>query len=55
MNLSHLSIGTIVFLIGAALYVIHLILSLAKKRDVIPFDGVGLMVLGIGLVLVLKL
>ena len=53
-NLNNLGIGGIIFLIGAIIYVINLILGLAKK-SAIPLDGVGLMVLGIGLALLLKM
>lgn len=52
-NLGNLSIGGIIFLAGAVLYVINAVLALAKKKP-LAVDGVGLMVLGIGLVLVLK-
>jgi hypothetical protein len=52
-NIGNLSIGALVFLAGAILYVINVVLALAKKRP-LAVDGVGLMVLGIGLVLVLK-
>ncbi|HZS09742.1 MAG TPA: hypothetical protein VFD58_33255 [Blastocatellia bacterium] len=54
-NLSRLSVGEIIFLIGAAIYVINLILTLAKQKRTIPVDGIGLMVLGLGLTLLLKL
>jgi hypothetical protein len=53
-NLNHLGIGGIVFLIGAIVYVINLVLALAKQPKTIPIDGVGLMVLGLGLALLLK-
>ncbi len=52
-NLNNLGIGGVIFLIGAIIYIINLILGLAKKGT-IPVDGVGLMVLGLGLALLLK-
>ena len=52
-ELQHLGIGGVVFLVGAVVYVINLLLSLARRGG-LPFDGVGLMVLGIGLALVMK-
>lgn len=54
INLKSLGIGGIVFLIGAIIYIINLALLLLKKRSTIPIDGVGLMVLGLGLALVLN-
>jgi len=53
-ELNHLGVGAVIFLIGAAIFVINLLLSLARRRA-IPFDGIGLMVLGIGLALLLRL
>lgn len=53
-DLNRLGVGGVIFLIGAIIYVINLILGLAKKSH-IPVDGIGLMVLGIGLVIVLKM
>ncbi len=53
-NLGNLGIGGIIFLIGAVVYIVHLILSLSRRSSKLPLDGVGLMVLGIGLALVLK-
>jgi hypothetical protein len=54
-QLGHLSLGTIIFLIGAVIYVVNLVLSLARRGRQLPFDGIGLMVLGLGLALLLKL
>jgi hypothetical protein len=54
-NLNNLGIGGIVFLIGAIIYVINLVLGLSKQGKTIPIDGVGLMVLGLGLALLLKI
>lgn len=55
-NLNHLGIGGIIFLIGAIIYVINLVIGLVgKNTKSIPIDGTGLMVLGIGLTLVLKM
>jgi len=54
LNLNQLGIGGIIFLIGAVIYVVNLIISLSKQPKTIPIDGVGLMVLGLGLALLLK-
>jgi hypothetical protein len=54
LNLNHLGIGGIIFLVGAVIYVINLALALGKQRKTIPVDSVGLMVLGLGLTLVLR-
>jgi hypothetical protein len=53
-ELQHLGVGGVIFLIGAVVYVINLLLSLARRGRALPFDGVGLMVLGIGIALLLK-
>lgn len=53
-NLNHLGIGGIIFLIGAVIYIINLALALGKRGKTIPIDGIGLMVLGLGLALLLK-
>jgi hypothetical protein len=55
INLHQLGIGGIVFLIGAVIYIINLLYALGKHTKAIPIDGIGLMVLGIGLALLLKL
>jgi hypothetical protein len=47
-------VGGVVFLIGAIIYVVNLLLGLARRGKVLPFDGVGIMVLGIGIALFLK-
>ncbi len=47
-------IGGIVFAIGAIIYIINLIIALSGQGRLIPLDGVGLMVLGIGLALLLR-
>ena len=54
LDLNRLGIGGIVFLIGAVLYVINLVLQLRKRRTTLPIDGVGLMVLGLGIALLLR-
>jgi len=54
INLNRLGIGGIVFLIGAIIYVINLAFLLGKRRATLPTDGVGLMVLGLGIALLLK-
>ena len=43
-----------IVIIGAIVYVVNLLLGLARRGKALPFDGVGLMVLGIGLALLLK-
>ena len=53
-NLQHLGIGGVIFLIGAVIYVVNLLLGLARRGKALPFDGVALMVLGIGVALLLK-
>ena len=53
-NLQNLGIGGIIFLVGAVIYVINLILGLARRGRALPFDGVGLMVLGLGIALLFK-
>jgi hypothetical protein len=53
-NLQNLGLGGIIFLVGAIIYIINLLLGLARRGKVLPFDGVGLMVLGIGIALLLK-
>ena len=49
MRLGHLGVGEIIFIIGAVIYVINLLTSLLRKRSALAFDGIGLMVLGLGL------
>jgi len=53
-ELHHLGVGGVIFLIGAIIYVVNLLLGLARKGKALPFDGVGIMVLGIGVALLLK-
>ncbi|HSO74972.1 MAG TPA: hypothetical protein VLU47_09040 [Blastocatellia bacterium] len=53
-ELQSLGVGGVVFLIGAIIYVVNLLLGLARRGKVLPFDGVGIMVLGIGIALFLK-
>jgi len=53
-EIKRFGIGGIIFIIGAIIYVIHLLLSLARRPSTLPLDGVGLMVLGVGLALILK-
>jgi hypothetical protein len=55
LNLNRLGVGGIIFLVGAVIYVINLIAVLSRRSNVILTDGVGLMVLGIGLVLVFRI
>jgi hypothetical protein len=54
INLNRLGIGGIIFLIGAAIYIINIALAWGKRRSSIPIDGVGLMVLGLGFALLLR-
>jgi hypothetical protein len=53
-SLQHLGVGGVIFVVGAAIYIINLLLGLARRGKPLPFDGVGLMVLGIGIALLLK-
>ena len=53
-NLQHLGVGGVIFIVGAVIYIINLLLGLARRGKPLPFDGVGLMVLGIGAALVLR-
>ena len=53
-NLTNLGLAGIIFIIGAIIYVVNLLLGLARRGKRLPIDGVGLMVLGIGLALVLR-
>ena len=48
-NLQHLGVGGWIFIIGVVIYVVNFLLSLARRGRAWPFDGVGLMVLGIGI------
>ena len=54
INLNRLGIGGIIFLIGAAIYIINIALAWGKRRTTIPIDGIGLMVLGLGIALLLR-
>ena len=53
-ELHHLGVGGVIFVIGAIIYVVNLLLGFARRGRTLPFDGVGLMVLGIGIALLLK-
>jgi len=53
-EIGRMGVGTIIFLIGAAIYLINLLIGLAGRGRTIPVDGIGLMVLGLGLSLLLK-
>jgi hypothetical protein len=48
-NLQHLGVGGWIFIIGAIIYVVNLLLGFARRGKALPFDGVGLMILGIGI------
>jgi len=53
-DLQHLGVGGVIFLVGAVIYLVNLLLGFARRGKALPFDGVGLMVLGTGIALVLK-
>lgn len=53
-ELSHLIVGVIIFLVGAIIFLANQVLGLVR-RPLIPLDGVGLMVFGLGLALLLRL
>jgi len=55
MNLTRLGIGGIIFLIGAVIYIINLVTGWSGRNKAINVDGIGLMVLGIGLNLVFRI
>jgi len=55
LNLNLLGIGGIIFLIGGVIYIINLLYALGKHTKAIPIDGVGLMILGLGIALLLRL
>jgi hypothetical protein len=54
INLNQLGIGGIIFLIGAVIYFINLLSALGKHTKAVPIDGVGLMILGLGVALLLR-
>ena len=53
-DINHLGVGGVIFVIGAIVYVVNLLLGFARRGRTLPLDGVGLMVLGMGLALLLK-
>lgn len=53
-ELTRLGVGAIIFLIGAIIYIVNLVIVLSGRAKAIPTDGVGLMVLGLGLALLLR-
>jgi hypothetical protein len=53
--MNRIGIGGIIFLVGAVIYIINLVLVWSRRPKTIPIDGIGLMVLGLGLALLLKL
>ncbi len=53
-DIHHLGVGGVIFVIGAVVYIVNLLLGFARRGRALPFDGVGLMVLGMGLALLLK-
>lgn len=55
INLNQLGIGGIIFLIGTVIYIIDLLYALGKQTKAIPIDATGLMVLGLGPALLLRL
>jgi len=54
INLNQLGIGKIIFVIGAIIYIINLLYALGKHSKAVQIDGVGLMILGLGIALLLK-
>jgi hypothetical protein len=54
LDLNRLGIGGILFLVGAVIYVINLVFHFRKRSTTLPIDGVGLMVLGLGMALLLR-
>ena len=50
-----LGIGGIVFVAGALIYIVNFIAALGGRSKGIPADGVGLMVMGIGLTIFFRL
>lgn len=55
LELNRLGIGVVLFLIGAVIYIVNMALLIGKRRSTLPIDGVGLMVLGLGMALLLRL
>lgn len=53
-DINHLGVGAVIFVIGAIVYIVNLLLGFARRGRPLPLDGVGLMVLGMGLALLLK-
>lgn len=53
-ELTRMGVGTIIFLLGAVIYIVNLVIVLSGRGKAIPIDGTGLMVLGIGLALLLR-
>ena len=53
-ELNHRGVGTVIFLVGAVIYVVNLLMSLMRRGRPLSLDGVGIMALGIGLALLLK-
>ena len=40
-DLGRLGIGGIIFLIGAVIYIVNLVISLSRRGKPLPADGVG--------------
>ena len=53
-ELGRLGVGSIIFLIGAVIYIVNLVITLSRRGKPLPVDGVGVMVLGTGLALLLR-
>jgi hypothetical protein len=49
VKIQHLTVSGVIFLIGAAIFVINLLLGFIRRGRTLPFEGIGLMVLGLGL------
>ena len=52
--LGRVGVGEIVFLIGAVIYVVNVVIRLFGRGKKIPVEEAGLMVLGLGLALLLR-
>jgi len=55
MRLEHLGIGEVVFITGAVIYVVNLLTVFLRKRSALAIDGIGIMVLGLGLATLFRL
>ncbi|HXG92764.1 MAG TPA: hypothetical protein VNN73_10410 [Blastocatellia bacterium] len=53
-SFERLGVGGVIFIIGAIIYIVNLLLGFARRGRPLPIDGIGLMVLGIGISLFLR-